>query len=155
MTTKIQDLISEYVKARTAFLEQGKEAIGALFKQFFADNPGVKIIIWEQYSPYFNDGDECVFSVRSPVFSNATSSDGVNSWDIYEGDEEGIWQWGDDQWSEDSEFKPTDAEVAAMEELNSLIQSSALEDVFYDLFGNHAKVTVTPNGIETDVANHD
>jgi len=154
MTTKIQDLISTYLKAREEFLAQGKEAIGALFKQFFLDNPGVKSIRWEQYSPWFNDGDECVFSVRSPVFTNAETWDDI-SWGEYDGEDgDTVWIWGDDTYKIVG-AQPSAEEVKAMTELNNLIQSSALEDVFHDLFGNHARVTVTAAGIDVDEANHD
>jgi len=30
--------------------------------------PGVDAVQWEQYTPYFNDGDVCVFSVHEPEF---------------------------------------------------------------------------------------
>jgi hypothetical protein len=37
-------------------------------KQLFKDVPELKAIQWVQFTPHFNDGDECIFSVESPSF---------------------------------------------------------------------------------------
>jgi hypothetical protein len=34
-------------------------------KEMFRLVPKVKTITWKQYSPYFNDGDECIFSINN------------------------------------------------------------------------------------------
>lgn len=157
MSNQIQTLIDNYIEARKAFLEQGKEAVSAMFKQFFVDHPEVTVIKWSQYSPYFNDGDECVFSVHAPTFSNIKDPNGINRWgeieEIDEDEEETTWAYGDDVYGGVGE--PPDALIPALDEMDDLIQGGALEDVFHDFFGNHVIVTVTPNGISTDDCDHD
>lgn len=39
-----------------------------IFKLAFDNVPALKAIAWNQYTPYFNDGDECVFCVNDPAF---------------------------------------------------------------------------------------
>ena len=61
--------------AKKAELEEllkthGKEMLITLFGEFFSAAPEVKTVVWEQYTPYFNDGDPCVFRVYDPSFSS-------------------------------------------------------------------------------------
>lgn len=38
-------------------------------KVFFENNPGLKSFSWPQYTPYFNDGDPCVFRASTNTYS--------------------------------------------------------------------------------------
>ncbi len=44
--------------------EHAKDMLSTLFGELFAAAPEIKTITWKQYTPYFNDGDSCNFSVR-------------------------------------------------------------------------------------------
>ena len=44
--------------------ENGKKALQKILKEYFKENKDVLCIFWDQYTPYFNDGEECVFSVN-------------------------------------------------------------------------------------------
>jgi hypothetical protein len=50
-------------------MKQAQDGIKASFEGFFKAFPEVKTIVWRQYTPYFNDGDECVFHVSELDFS--------------------------------------------------------------------------------------
>lgn len=62
--------IDEYLQRRKelkAFLEEnGQKMILDSFRNFFAKYPMVEKVSWTQYTPYFNDGDACVFGVNEP-----------------------------------------------------------------------------------------
>lgn len=45
-----------------------------IFSEFLERNPKIEYITWTQYTPYFNDGDECVFSVHD-MFMKLTNDD--------------------------------------------------------------------------------
>lgn len=68
-------------------LEAGaKEAIRDRFASLFAAYPDVEGVRWTQYTPYFNDGEPCVFSVNSPDIL-------LVGGDPDEEDEEGGWYY--------------------------------------------------------------
>jgi hypothetical protein len=54
--------------------EQGKEVFLEAAKQIFQTNPNLEYFSWNQYTPYFNDGDECRFSVNYDWVSIKTTN---------------------------------------------------------------------------------
>jgi hypothetical protein len=51
-------------KAKKEAKATAKEALKEMAAEFFAENPHVVSINWNQYTPYFNDGDVCTFSAN-------------------------------------------------------------------------------------------
>lgn len=55
-------------------IEEKKEKATSLFKIAFKEalddvlKTGISKIKWRQYTPYFNDGEACVFTVHEPIF---------------------------------------------------------------------------------------
>ena len=56
-------LTDELTSFHATFQEKAKAALKETFTKFFADFPEVAHLQWTQYTPYFNDGDACVFGV--------------------------------------------------------------------------------------------
>lgn len=55
---------------------EGRPAVFQILKPLF-EYPGVESIYWTQYTPYFNDGDPCVFHVHfEPYINYDTEEDG-------------------------------------------------------------------------------
>jgi hypothetical protein len=74
MTIRIEDLqtimddkLRELEKFRLEYAEKLKVDFQKVTDSMFTDT-GIQAIAWTQYTPYFNDGDECVFSVNEPTF---------------------------------------------------------------------------------------
>lgn len=44
-------------------LNKIRKVFAPVFIDFLKENPAVRSIYWDQYTPYFNDGDQCIFSV--------------------------------------------------------------------------------------------
>lgn len=69
----INDFIKERNAAEETFREkmekQGQKLISEEFVKFFQENPEIQSVRWHGYTPYFNDGDECIYGVDSPVFT--------------------------------------------------------------------------------------
>lgn len=61
LMTEVETLQAEVNKK---IREAGKPHIDAMLTEFFKANPTVGVLHWQAYTPYFNDGDECVFSIH-------------------------------------------------------------------------------------------
>lgn len=147
----LQNLIAEYSRAREAFIKEATKAFKQEVKEFLKECSKVKVIKWRQYTPYFNDGEPCVFRVCDPVFSNAKDPNEVSYYGEYEGEEEGIWA------TEGTYGLP--AEVtdikSRLQEFSDLLCSNEMEPVLLDMFGDHVVVTVTKRDITVDEYEHD
>lgn len=74
----IQAISQRMADLRKEMSEMGQESIFDLFKDFFAKHPEITGIQWTQYTPYFNDGDACTFSVHTD-YTSIRNQDG--EWD--------------------------------------------------------------------------
>jgi hypothetical protein len=171
LQNELDELIAEQRKLKLQFQKRAQELFKATTKEFFEKNPAVTIIRWNQYTPYFNDGDECVFSVYEPHFTNCPveDKDNINNWGEYEGDDESIFSISDPSWimKSDSIYYKKDKEILlSLKESNQLdidslkafgdmIQSSEMEDVMRAMFDDHVTVTVTREGFEVEELEHD
>lgn len=149
--SNLNQLIAEYKEARAAFEARAKAAFNVAVQEFFKNNPEVKCISWTQYSPFFNDGEECVFSVHEPQFANFIPDADSCGYSL-EAEEEGQWVYGD-RWDRSGDGVPDS--IPEADAIASFIQSSEVEDLMQDMFGNHVRVIVTAEGIETTDYDHD
>lgn len=149
--SNLNKLIESFEATKQKFQTEATELLKEEFKSFFKDVPEIKVIKWTQYTPYFNDGDPCEFSVNEPTFSNADDADLVSAWGEYEGEDEGIFAF-QGTWSLPGELKDKKDRI---KELSEMLCSSAMEDVLLAAFDDHAIVTVTRAGIDSDEYEHD
>lgn len=124
----IKKIVENYQDIRKGMMEKCRNLVGDAFRELLEKHPVVQKIMWTQYTPYFNDGDECVFSVHEPEINDLRS-----------------WQIGE---SESQALK------TAADEAEKLINMLP-EDLLQDVFGDHVQVTVTRDGITVDGYNHD
>jgi hypothetical protein len=142
---KIGDLdsaVAEMKAMRIKVAETGKAAVSKAIKAFLAGHPEVESIRWRQYTPYFNDGDACEFSVRGIyVKLVGADEDGGDYEDGYE-DEYGL-------------DKEKHAQLRSdMTQLDALFDSA--EDTMKVTFGDHVQVTVGRDGeAEVEEYSHD
>jgi hypothetical protein len=178
VTARYDQLDEDY----TAFVEKaGKElrdeiqkTLEEIVKLFFAANPHVASLSWHQYTPYFNDGDSCIFSVGDPQFTlknsaASTSDDG----DEDEDDDGDDFDDEDGERPDDSSFirelryanKQRKADIEAR--IESLGGKDAYEKIVADfnvvkefiqsidedhletLYEDHVEVVCTRDGIES------
>lgn len=136
---KIAEMKQQYEATMRA---EGKQALAEEFKAFFAAHPEITAVRWRQYTPYFNDGDPCVFRLCSIYFRSP-------GWDEDGGD------YSDGFCDEyDGAFKALpeatrDACRALSEALN------ANEDVLEAVLGDHVRVTATAEGFDVEEHAHD
>lgn len=147
---RFDTLIAEQQALRVKFQTEAQEMFKESLINFFGMNPGVNALRWTQYTPYFNDGDACVFSVGDVYFTNAKGEqlDDVSSWGEYEGDDENVWTESYISYLAGKEG----VDIASCRFLSEMISSSEMEDIMYNMFGDHVCVTASREGI--DVTDH-
>jgi len=167
--SKLQDqfdkLLEEQADLTKRFQEKAQELFKETTKEFFDRNPGITAVIWTQYTPYFNDGDPCTFSVGDPYFTNADGDqfDDIASYGEYEGEEEGVWSESDWVLTSDSEYcvnrrvemNLEGIDPKSIHKFSALVQSSEMEDVMLAMFGDHARIIATRDGFDVDEYDHD
>jgi hypothetical protein len=173
LTDALQTL--EDTKAQIAALkEQAREQMQALLKHGIStvwEEYGdiVAEFGWDQYTPYFNDGEPCEFGrgeiyiigTQEPQDTGAFYGGFRNAVKWGEagvfGDYSGVGKvskergWGDNA-KRNPDYDPRYAE--AKDYIHGLVD--ALDnDILYDLFGDHVTVQIRPDGIETEHCVHD
>lgn len=142
--------------------------------------PKVKSVVWDQYTPYFNDGDECLFGIQEPrliLESDEEGDDqdalfgtgyreyysGYTASELYQA-KPGV---GYDYWTGTYPNRTiirskvtfiaqdgTDLEPY-FDALSAFSKTAEWEDVALTNFGDHATVTATTEGFSVDYYEHD
>ena len=154
LQTAFDKLLNEQRELQKKFQTTAQALFKETTKEFFDKNPNVTAIVWTQYTPYFNDGDTCEFSVHDATFTNAPDPESVR-WGEYDGDEEfaadgsEIFAW--EGWGE----APAGLNTKLCKDFSAMINSLEMEDVMKAMFGDHVKVVATREGFEVDDYDHD
>lgn len=145
------------------------------------DVPGVKALIWDQYTPYFNDGDPCEFSVNEVRVILAGDSDDDDEdegeFDYGVGRSSGeLWDYPrhangtadySSVWSGEWPNRTVNVDVvrwievdgvdipALYHALEPLSRTAQWESVALKNFGDHATVRATKSGFSVDYYEHD
>lgn len=165
VSQSIDTILTEFADIQRKMREEMQEKFGVLFKAFFKSFPEVKTIHWLQYTPYFNDGDECVFSVNEVYFTstpyNAEEIAEENGEDEYEE----LDRWGEDSGAlqgprydyKTRSYVPREGVSeelqVAMGKLSNIVHSS--EDILLAMFDNHVWVRAHADGFDVQEYDHD
>lgn len=115
-TEKIKEL-------NKSFLTEVRKLISVEFVKTFAENPMIKSVTWDQFTPYFNDGSPCVFSVNSIYDDSLEFDEALSDEDFYS------------------------VEDKAMSDFGKILNSIP-EQIMRAVFGDHARVKATKEGFE-------
>ena len=78
----LEQIAADYEKYYKELEEEAKAVVFEEFKKIFVKYPHLTAIKWSQYTPYFNDGDECTFGVNDFCITNVedieTELDGIS-----------------------------------------------------------------------------
>ncbi len=110
------------------------------FKELFEARPDIEAVRWRQYTPYFNDGSPCTFSVNDTYVKFKGNTD-------EEADEE-AYDYKDgflDSWS----VREDNSKTAAFEVVDDLF-SQFDDDAMMAAFGDHVVVTATRDGFDVE-----
>ena len=182
ITRKIADQNARIEEMRKAHMKELQGEFNEIIKLFFEECPKVQAVVWSQYTPYFNDGDECVFSVNEPSFvtKNFDRDDLLNPYEYEDTDEYGsliVANWEDYiQNSKAQLAKPNATDwvneyypkhIATLEQMQQDFPGydvkikafanllSENEDMLREVYGDHVAVYLTPNEVIVDEYDHD
>jgi hypothetical protein len=133
--------------------------------QAVLDDPFIVGFGWRQYTPYFNDGEPCVFGAYGCWFrtvEDATTSDADSEDDEkwYDDDTEDLELWdhptlGRFNWRDDTYEGNHEESYRRARALESAIESGEFHDVLLEAFGDHARVTVSRDAIVVSTYEHE
>lgn len=136
--------LNELKKMREEYKAQvrkaGREALLNELQEFFEAQDKYTWVQWTQYTPYFNDGDPCVFGLGHIDFLTDEDKDCE---DYVEGPYISTYRDRD---------KYEGADALAYD-LKKTLRGN--EDILEEVFGDHAKVTATSEGISVEEYYHD
>ena len=166
LQSRFDALIAEQRALKAKFQTEAQAMFKETMKEFFDKNPGITALKWSQYTPYFNDGDECVFSVNDVYFTNAPADDleNVTVWGEYEGEDESVWVASNITHTLSSKYYEDEAArilaAGGVDEdscnlIDKMISSNEMEDIMKEMFGDHVQVIATRDGFEVTDYEHD
>jgi len=161
---KIDKIRSDLQKAE----KTASKDIMDILKKMMVDNPLIAGVMWQQYTPSFNDGEPCVFTTNGPFikFDEKISGAGDKTADNEdESDEDDISDaaegYMDATYDLDEDFYDKRADIFNFKEIKAL--KVAVKDVckvyshlegmdrnLQEMFGDSVQVFVTKDGVETE-----
>lgn len=156
---KFEQLLKYQRDSKKKFQTEAQKLFKEITKEFFDLNPAVKAVTWTQYTPFFNDGEECVFSVGDPSFTNAEGDDVENvMYGEYDGDNENVWVYDGYMLKSDTSKNEAISRGINIESCVGLIYaitSAEMTDVMRAMFDDHVRVIATKDGFFCDEFDHD
>lgn len=161
MQTEMQRIQAEFRSTLT-------EKFNELVKEFFVVAPNIKAVGWTQYTPYFNDGEECVFSVGDVWICTSDDANELSevSYGYYDGDNEvtvmdasaylSTHAWYAEEkavFNEGLTFEQIKEQMVAVKTIASIVDNNT--DLMKAMFGDHVKVIITTAGVEAEEFDHD
>lgn len=119
----------------------------------FLNIPGVYAARWRQYTPYFNDGDPCEFSVDD-ICVKLTPLDEDDEGGDYE---DGFFASWSLKWNNDND-EISNMSEDSLQALNKVFErwvNLNIDEVARRNFGDHAVVTATLEGFNVEFYDHD
>lgn len=165
----LSELTEKMAAVRAEMQQAGRAAVEDEVAGFFAKHPCAKSIAWRQYTPYFNAGDACTFSVNEPELQVYLDQMAQEVRD-YVGDseqEESSAIYALQKLSESNarycpeqlkgkQRRLTAQESALVEDFGKLSHAiQDAEDTLEQAFGDHVKVICTRDGIEVREYDHE
>ncbi len=148
---KISEIKKEIVEKSSSLIED-------FSKNVFLKYPKLESFGWTQYTPYFNDGDTCVFSANTDyLMINGEYAEESNWYS-----ETNVINWGNYD-------RVNKTYVGRVEEPNKNYNKELFEaceeirnflcnfdnDFYMSKYGDHASITVTPLGVNIEECEHD
>lgn len=142
--SKLDTLIENFNEQKELLKKQARGLFLEAAQELFEAYPELESFGWKQYTPYFNDGDACTFSVHYPI---------INGWDQDYG------YFVAEGGHEDESRELTVSEQLVLKKLTKPVEyliGKLPEEIMQEVFGDHIIVKITRDGvIDTEEYNHD
>ena len=125
---KFESFKKQVEDLRMKLQETGEQFLIEHFKETFIKHQNLKEVRWTQYTPYFNDGEECTFR------SNHEWADII-----------GV----------DGELDYSSKEYKEIKENIREFLSQFDDELLRNLFGDHVEIVVTKEGISVEEYEHE
>jgi hypothetical protein len=148
----------EIKKMKKEMIEASNKIFTELTKSIFEEHPKVKSFGWNQYTPYFNDGDTCTFSANTDYIrineEYVDDSNWVNETIITN---YGTWNRDKKVYEGRTEVPNLNYDVELSKASDDITEflSNFDDEFFISQFGDHAEITVTAEGVSVDEYEHD
>lgn len=151
--SQLKSLLTKREKINAEITEATKKLLRDETASLFEEFPNIVRFAWTQYTPYFNDGDECVFRCHHDtpyvVFAGNEEEDDEEC----EFSEYNYSDWDDVARKYVPKTQLTEEEKAGKAVIDML---APFEDSdFKQIFGDHVKVIITREGVEVEEYSHD
>jgi hypothetical protein len=174
---EMQDLNAKIKELQDQAAKTSQEVFKSSLAKFFAAVPEVTEIFWRQYTPYFNDGDACEFSVGDVNFyvgdRENDEDDGYDAYNpftkpsvyVYDhaaeykavGKKDDYYQPKIDAYNAFiAKYDPERVEQIqrAIGDVRNMFREIN-DDYFLMMFGDHVEITATKDGFQVDEFDHD
>jgi hypothetical protein len=176
--SKLNDIQKQIDKLEKQAEKESSKLISKGFKEIFKKHPELKSFSWTQYTPYFNDGDECVFNAYTDylIINDSEQEESVHEvrqfLDALNNPEKAIKQlqkrieeYKNKKWDytyindeiqriQKGSIEKTKNKLAMLEDINQIL-SNINDDCYKSIFGDHVRVTVTKDGWSTETYEHE
>lgn len=133
--------------------------------QAVLDDPHTVEFGWRQYTPYFNDGEPCIFSAGYTWIRTDGDEEGVPHDELQLEDYESSClrprEWVSHQHDHGGHYESRQREPwqVALHEKGTDLERALTDGSFYNVllgaFGDHAEITVRRSGIEIEFFEHE
>ena len=146
---KFEQIEAAREKYRTMVSKMGKEAVTEALEGLFEKYPDLIGVRWTQYTPYFNDGDACEFS----IYSAAVKVKDVDEGGDWDNGFFGPWELG--YYDATKSIEGSESLQEVLREFESRLSSGAHYVILNEKFGDPAEVTATQDGFSVEYYEHD
>jgi len=142
----------DFEAIRKEYREKSQTIFKQGFSAFFEQVPIIKAVSWTQYTPYFNDGEPCVFQVGDMWF---LTEKGLEDFRESGGGYAEGYAAGDKSYYEE-EYRQgvTTVDFDKIADFKHFL-SGIDEDIYEHIFGDHVYVIATKDGFEVEEYHHD
>jgi hypothetical protein len=121
--------------------------------------PGVEAVRWQQYTPYFNDGEACTFRIYGAMVKIAGDDESVGDYEDGYRDSYNLYEFGPGGYKDKQYIKIGDVDgrqvYDKLTDFESVLESGAHFVVLNQKFGDPSEVTATKDGFQVEFYSHD
>lgn len=141
---------AQLLALETELKARSQDVLKEAFTDFFKACPDIAGFGWTQYTPYFNDGDECTFRINEFTFTKNKEIVLEEVSSAYELEDEGGFSVSDYRHNADECTADENKACLAIEAL-----ANQLEDICKSVYGDHSNIIVSPTAVYISEYDHD
>jgi hypothetical protein len=154
MMTAVNSALEEAAASRQKAVDIAKAHMGKYLQVFLEETPEIGAFGWSQFTPYFNDGEECIFRLNDVYFLPKNKvKESLEFHDVYDGEDSFYVSEYRLQKGELGDTGVSLETYRACKKLKDMLNEQ--EEIMKDVFGDHVYVLVTVDGVTVEEYEHD